>query len=126
MPCSVLQPFEQVDDAGLDADVERRHRLVEHDETRLEGQRPGDADALALAAGELVRVAVAVLGGEADSRAAVGDPLRRAFLAGASVDVERLADDVVHRHLRVQRGVRVLEHDLHVLPQRPQPCAGQA
>ena len=65
-PELVLQLLEEVDDAGLDADVERRHRLVEDDELRLDRQRPGDADALALAAGELVRVAVGVLGRQAD------------------------------------------------------------
>ena len=33
------------------------------------------------------------------------------------VDLERLADDVADRHPRVQRGVRVLEHDLDVAAQ---------
>ncbi len=40
-PELVLQLLEQVDDAGLDADVERRHRLVEHDEARARGPAPG-------------------------------------------------------------------------------------
>ena len=62
----VLQILEQVDDAGLDRHVERRHRLVEHEQLGLERERPGDADALALTAGELVRVAAGVLGLEAD------------------------------------------------------------
>ncbi len=62
----VLELLEQVDDAGLDRHVEGRHRLVEHDQLGLEGQGPGDADPLALPAGELVRVAVGVLGREAD------------------------------------------------------------
>jgi hypothetical protein len=35
-----------------------------------------------------------------------------------AVDPERLADDVPHRHPRVQRGVRVLEDDLDVPPHR--------
>ena len=47
---------------GLDADVERRDRLVEHDQLRLEREGPGDADTLALAAGELVREAPGVVG----------------------------------------------------------------
>ena len=54
----VPKPLQQTDDLGLDADVERRHRLVEHDQLGLQCQRAGDADALALAAGELVRVPV--------------------------------------------------------------------
>ena len=56
---AVLQILEQVDDLRLDRHVERRDRLVADDELRLAGERPGDADALALAAGELVRIAVA-------------------------------------------------------------------
>ena len=42
-----------------DARVERRERLVEQQHGRLDRQRAGDRDALLLAAGELVRVAVA-------------------------------------------------------------------
>ena len=71
----VLELVEQVEHLRLDRHVERRHRLVEHDHLRTERQRPGDADALALTAGELVRVAVAVLGQQADPLEQVGDPL---------------------------------------------------
>ena len=53
-----LQPLEQVDDLRLDRHVERRDRLVGDDEVRIGGQRARDADALLLAAGELVRIAV--------------------------------------------------------------------
>ena len=51
----LLQVLEQVEDLGLDRDVERRDGLVGDDQLRVQGERPGDADALALAAGELVR-----------------------------------------------------------------------
>ena len=50
-----LQVAQQVEDLRADRDVERRDRLVEHDELRRQRQRPGDGDALALAARELVR-----------------------------------------------------------------------
>jgi hypothetical protein len=62
----LLEVLEEVDDLGLDGHVERRDRLVEHDQVRLEREGPGDPDALPLAAGELVRVAVAVLGLQPD------------------------------------------------------------
>ena len=65
-PEVVLQVVEQVDDLRLDRDVERGHRLVGDDQLRLQRQRARDADALALAAGELVREAVVVLGAQAD------------------------------------------------------------
>ncbi len=92
------------------------NRLVADDQARVERERPGDADALALAARELVRVAVDEVGVEADhleqpldalpARAAVADP----------VHDERLADDVADGHPRVERGVRVLKDDLHLAP----------
>jgi hypothetical protein len=61
-PEAVLEVLEQVDDLGLHRDVEGRDGLVEHDELGVESERACDADALTLAAGELVRVSVAVLG----------------------------------------------------------------
>ena len=57
----VLQVLEQVDDLGLDRHVERGDRLVADDQLRPQRDGAGDADALALAAGELVGVAVVVL-----------------------------------------------------------------
>ena len=44
-----LQIQQQVQDLGLDRDVERRDRLVGDDQRGLQRQRPRDADALALA-----------------------------------------------------------------------------
>ena len=77
----VLEVVEQVDDLRLHRHVERRHRLVEHDQARLERERARDADALALAARELVRVAVEVLG--------LRGPRARAARARASLDARR-------------------------------------
>ena len=78
----VLQLLEQVDHLRLHRDVEGRDRLVGDDELGLDGQRPGDADPLALAAGELVRVLRQRGGGQADGReqlaqALLGRRLRR-------------------------------------------------
>ena len=53
-----LQVLQQVDDLGADRHVERRHRFVGDDEVGPQRQRPGDADALALAATERVGVAI--------------------------------------------------------------------
>src|SRR5712692_4975329 len=59
---TALQLSEEIHDLPLDRHVQRRGRLVEHDEARLQHQGPRDRDALALAARELVRVSVARLG----------------------------------------------------------------
>ncbi len=58
----LLEVVEQVDDLSADRDVEGGDRLVGDDQLRVQRQRPGDPDPLPLAAGELVRVAVVVLG----------------------------------------------------------------
>ncbi len=65
-PSFCLQVLEQVDDLRLDRHVERGHRLVGDDELGVDRERARDADALALAAGELVRVAVGVIRLQAD------------------------------------------------------------
>ena len=56
-----LEIFEEVDDLGLDRDVERGDGLVGDDQFGRDGEGPGDPDALALAAGELVGVAAQVI-----------------------------------------------------------------
>ena len=88
----------------------------------LQRERPGDADALPLAAGELVRVAVDVLGVQADARRAAPGRAARAIALRRhlGVDLERLADDVADRHPRVQRRVRVLHDHLDVAAQPAQ------
>ena len=75
-----LQVLQQVDDLRLDRDVERRHRLVADDQLGPERQRAGDADALALAARELVRVVGHLRRPQADAREQRRD-LLRALLA---------------------------------------------
>ena len=53
----LLEVAQQVDHLRLHGHVERRDGLVAHDEARVHRERARDADALALAAGELVRIA---------------------------------------------------------------------
>ena len=62
----LLQVLQQIDDLGLNRDVERRDRFVADDQFGLDGERAGDADALALAARERVWVAVEGAGRQAD------------------------------------------------------------
>ena len=50
-----LQVEQEVENGGLDRDVQRRGRLVEDDQLGLAGERPRDGDALALPARELER-----------------------------------------------------------------------
>ena len=59
-PETSLEVVDQVKYLCLNAHVEGRHRFVEHYKIRIERQRAGDDDALSLAAGKLMRVAVVV------------------------------------------------------------------
>jgi hypothetical protein len=80
-----LQVAQQVDDLRLHAHVERRGRLVEHDEARLEHHGARNGDALALAAGKFMRIAEARFGIEADFASAPRRPRSRsaAFSRGS-------------------------------------------
>ena len=66
---------QQVEHLGLHRHVERADRLVGDDELRPRDQRARDRDALALAAGELVRVLVHVGRAQADRVERFGDAL---------------------------------------------------
>ena len=120
-PLGVLQILEQVDDLRLDRDVERADRLVAHDELRLDRERARDPDPLALAAGELVRVAARRVVAQPDLREQLVDArIALGGRFGELVDHERLGDRRADRHPRVERRVRVLEDHLHVAAHRAQ------
>ena len=57
-PELALESLEKVDDLGLDRDVQGAYWFVTDNKIGLDGQRPCDADTLALPAREFVRVAV--------------------------------------------------------------------
>src|SRR6195256_6946709 len=97
-----LKIDQQIDHLGLDRYVERRYRLVAHDQARPERERPRDADALPLAAGELVRIVQHLIRPEPDLLEQLGDPLPL-FAAGRhAMDAERFADDIASRHARIE------------------------
>lgn len=54
----LLQALHHVDDLDLDGHVEGRNRFIAEDTFRVDGQGPGDADALALAAAEFMGIAL--------------------------------------------------------------------
>jgi hypothetical protein len=131
-----LQLLEQVDDLSADADVEGGDGFVGHDELGTQGEGAGDADALALPAGELVRVAVACglvesYGAQQFGYAGTYVELRSTgpfdsaqgrlpraavptWIGGFPVNEQRLGDDVLYAETGIERTEGILKNDLHI------------
>ena len=98
---------------AADRHVERRRRLVGDDDARIERDRAGDADALALAAGEGVRIALHRQPGRGRPAPSARRRVSSSRAARDAGDEQRLADDLLHRHARIERGERILEDQPH-------------
>jgi len=110
------EPADQRQDGRLRPHVQRARRLVQHQQPRPHRQRPGDGDALALPAGQLVRVS----GGELRVQPHLGQQrtglLRGRPPAGHPVRDQHLLQGRADPHPRVQDPVGVLEDDLRGAP----------
>src|SRR5258706_5208516 len=120
-----LEVDQQIDHLGLDRHIERRYRLIADDQPRPQRQSPRDADALALAAGELVRIVLHLIRPEPDLLEQFGDAVALFASCRQTVDAEWLADDIARRHPGIERSKRVLEHDLHRTSMRAQVCLAE-
>ena len=114
------QVHQEVQDLSLDRYIQRRDRLVGHDEARVQRQRRRDPDALALPTRELVRIALGEGRIQPDHLEQTGHPVPQSGGVVPAVDLERLRDDAPHAHPGVQRAEGVLEDDLHALAGGPQ------
>ena len=108
---TVAELVDEVEDLGLDRHVERGRGLVGDEQLGLAGQGDGDHDALAQAAGELMRVRGEALRrpGHPDELQYLDRPVGRFLFGDLLVDPHRLGDLAADGHRRVQRGHRVLE-----------------
>ena len=111
-----LEVLEQIDDLSLDRHVEGADRLIADDELRVEHKGPGDADALPLAATELVRVTICEVRVQTHDAEHLADLLVLLLTLGDVMDLQRLGDDAAHGHAGIQRREWVLENHLHVAP----------
>ena len=119
-----LDLVQQLQDLRLDRHVERRDRLVGDQQLRLEHQRPGDADALALPAGKFVRIAAEGAGIEPDMGQKRPRLLTRLGI-GHAVGDRADGQDVADGRARVERGEGILEDHLDPRPQRAELGLGQ-
>ena len=116
---------DQLEDPGLDGDVECARRLVEDEHPRLHGERASDGDPLALAARQLMRVAAVVFTVEPHLRQQVRHASGHVGSLDDAMGAKGLADRPPHPDPRVERRVGILEHDLHGAPVAFQPLTAQ-
>ncbi len=115
---------EQIEHLGLDRDVECRDRLVRDQHLWLHSQSPGDADALALSARELVRESVKRLERQANYAHQISRPVKRLCLADTKI--HRPFDNrLTNGAARIQRAVGILKDDLDVAPVRSKCGLGE-
>ena len=112
----LLQFHQQVDHLRLDGNVEGRDGFIGNDQLGREAEGAGNAEPLALAAREFVWIAVQMLVLEADAADQFhGAVAQRATLVDI-MDDQRLDDLLEGVEARIERGIGVLENDLHVAP----------
>ena len=109
----VVQAAQPLAQLGADLGVERAERLVEQQHPRLDRERAGERHALALAAGELGRVALGEAGEPDDPQQLVD--ARLDLVLGLLADRQAEADVVAHRHVLERRVVLEDEADLALL-----------
>ena len=115
-----LQIEQEIQDLGLHRHVQGRDGLIGNHQARVQGQRPGDADALSLASAEGVREAAHVLGPEPDAAQEIRHVRLTLVAILHAVHQQRLPDEIEQGHARIERGERILEDHLHLSTQRAQ------
>ena len=113
-----LQIAQQRKDLRLHRHIQRRGRLVQHQQPRTHDQHARDRNSLTLPARELVRIARCRLALQTHL-AQTGNDGAGALLSRLvePVNVGTLRNDVPYRHARRQRGERVLKDDLQITAQ---------
>jgi len=124
-PVGCLQIHHQVQDLGLDRDVQCRDRFVGNDQLGQECQRPSDADALPLASAEFMRVPACGVGPEAHHLQEFGHPVLSLLTVAQTMDEHPLFDCRAHPHSGVQGGIGVLKDHLHLAPEPSHGLLGQ-
>ena len=115
---AILQVAHEIQDLRLHRHVEGRGRLVADNELRIRRERARNRDALALAAGEFMRVLLAVRRMEADQGQQLADAIRDLlFPLDQPEGPDRLGHDTVHLPAGIEAGIGILEDHLDAPPQ---------
>ena len=121
----LLELLQQVQDLGTDGDVQCGDGLVSNDQLRLHDHGAGQADSLALTAGELVGITGQVLGQQTDFLDHAFDLLNAVLLILEELEVvQALGNDVVDGSTLVQGSSGILEDHLNVTDDLTVQAAG--
>ena len=107
------QVEQQLQDLGLDRDVEGGEGLVGDQQFGFQGERARDPDALPLAAGELPGILVSIAGAQSHLGEQLRDPASPLPRRPDPVDVEDFQQGLGDGLARVEGRVRVLEDHLN-------------
>ncbi len=114
------QVLEQIERHGLGGNIKTGDDLVGQHEIRLQQGSPRNADALALAARQLMRAAMQNGGRQRDAlQHGAGRRFRRAAIRHDAVQQQGLGQDAADGVARIERGHRILKDHLHAPPERP-------
>src|SRR5580692_5011225 len=108
-----LQPHQQIDDASLHRNVERRDRLIGDDQLGRERERSGYGDALSLAARKLMRQTRRHVGRQPDLLQEIGHPVARLARSSKTMHDDRLGDGLANALAWIEAGEWILKHHLH-------------
>ena len=110
-----LQIFKQVDNLGLDGNVQSRNWFIGNDEARFNGQSTRNADTLTLTAREFMRITAGMILVQADRFQQFFNFGTTFFLClDQTVNIQTFCNDVFNRHTRIERSIGILENHLHV------------
>ena len=98
-----LKAAQQIQDLCLDRNIQRRNRLVAHDQIGLGRQGPGDPDPLPLPAGELMWKQGLLFRSQADQAEQFRDAVPSCLVFPHIKLIQRGADNLTGTQARVQR-----------------------
>jgi hypothetical protein len=122
----LLKFLKKQEHLSADGDIEGGDGFIGNDERGAKNQGAGDTNALTLAAGEFVRIAVHGIVGQADAAEELRGA-REAIVAREIwfVNCQRFSSDFTDAHTGIQGSERILEDHLHLAALRTQSFSGE-
>lgn len=111
-----VQFAEQLQDFSLNGNIERRDRLVGHEQIRIQCECPGNADALALPATEFVWIAKSKIGFQTNRFKESSHHFKPFRPRSAyAVDGQDIDYRIAHLQTRIERSIGILKNHLNLL-----------